>query len=135
MTSAVPAPDAPGDVAAAVEAIVSVPGRLLVVADFDGTLADYHPDPMGAFLAPGVRPVLRRLARHAAIHPERLAVVVLSGRAAPDLVGRVRVGGIRYLGNHGNEGGDLGRGRPAEALRVELADGLAAIRRGGDPTR
>jgi trehalose-6-phosphatase len=80
---------------------------------------------MGAFLAPGVRPVLRRLARLAAADPGRLAMAILTGRLAIDVATRVRVGGVRYLGNHGNESGQLGRRRPAETLRVALAPGLA----------
>jgi trehalose-phosphatase len=117
-----PAPEVDGPIAT----LVKAGGRLLVVADFDGTLADYHPDPMGAVPAPGVRSVLRRLASHAADRPERLAVAVLTGRLALDVATRVRVGGLRYLGNHGNELGELERGRPAERLRVALAAGLEA---------
>jgi trehalose-phosphatase len=110
---------------ASIEDLVDAGGRLLVVADFDGTLADYHPDPMGAFPAPGIRTILRRLAGHAAARPDRLVVAVLTGRVALDVATRVRVGGLRYLGNHGNETGELERGRPAERLRVVLAPGLA----------
>ncbi len=126
MTGAAVAPTAAtaAAIAGAVSAFVATQGLLLVVPDFDGTLAEYHPDPMGVSMARGVEPVLRRLARRAAADPERLAVVVLSGRAADDLAGRVRIGGIRYLGNHGNEGGALARGRPAESLEIALVPGL-----------
>jgi trehalose-phosphatase len=79
---------------------------------------------MGALPAPGARRVLRRLARIEAAQPDRLSLVVLSGRAVTDLAGRVRVGGVRYLGNHGNEGGDLPRRVAAERLRASLVDGL-----------
>lgn len=74
---------------------------------------------MAARIEPGARSALRRLARFAHLHPDRLSLVVLSGRAAPDVARRVRVGGIRYLGNHGLESGLLRRGDPAERLRVE----------------
>ena len=45
-------------------------------------------------------------------------VVLLSGRTAVDLAERVRVGGARYLGNHGLEHGQLPRHTRAESLRV-----------------
>ena len=88
------------------------------MSDFDGTLAPIVPDPMAARIEPGARSALRRLAGFAHIHPERLSLVVLSGRTAPDVARRVRVGGIRYLGNHGLETGVLRRGDPAERLRL-----------------
>jgi trehalose 6-phosphate phosphatase len=115
------------EVVARVASVASTPGDLLVVADFDGTLAEFHPHPMGAQPAPGVRASIRRLARVPIVHQQRVTVVVLSGRAALDVATRVRVGGVRYLGNHGNEGGALGRGRRAERLGVELNDGLAVF--------
>jgi trehalose 6-phosphate phosphatase len=95
-------------------------GRLLVVTDFDGTLSPIVLDPMGARIEPLGRRAIRRLSRVAERRPERLAVVVLSGRLAGDVAGRVRVGGVRYLGNHGIEGGVLARGRRAEALEVAV---------------
>jgi trehalose 6-phosphate phosphatase len=110
-----------------VASVASTPGRLLVVADYDGTLAEFDPHPMGAQPAPGVRALLRRLIRASVVDPGRVTVAVLSGRAALDVATRVRVGGVRYLGNHGNEGGELGRGHRAERLAVELNDGLAVF--------
>jgi trehalose 6-phosphate phosphatase len=107
-----------------VRALASTPGPLLVVSDFDGTLAPVDPDPMGAHIEPLARAALRRLARLESFHPDRLRVVVLSGRTALDVVGRVRVGGIGYLGNHGLEGGLLPRGVPAERLVVRSDAGL-----------
>lgn len=97
---------------------------LLVVSDFDGTLAPIDPDPMGAVIEPLARNALRRLARIAALRPERLEVVVLSGRSAMDVARRVRVGGTRYLGNHGIEVSLLARRAPAERLAVAIADEL-----------
>jgi trehalose 6-phosphate phosphatase len=98
---------------------------LLVVTDFDGTLSPINPDPMGAVIEPVARAALRRLAGIAERRPDRLAVVVLSGRTAPDLAGRVRVGGVRYLGNHGLEAGALGRRERAERLEVRVEPALA----------
>src|SRR6185436_18847233 len=87
-----------------VEALVRrlVAGRtpLLIVTDFDGTLSPIVLEPTAARLVPGARSALRRLARRADAQPDRLRIVVLSGRAALDVAGRVRVGGVAYHGNH-----------------------------------
>lgn len=88
---------------------------LLVVTDFDGTLSRIVDDPWGAQILPLGRRALRALAALPQVH-----VVVLSGRSAPDVAARVRVGGVTYLGNHGMERGFLPRhGRP-ERLRTEV---------------
>jgi trehalose 6-phosphate phosphatase len=50
--------------------------------------------------------------------PECLALVILSGRTALDVAGRVRVGGVTYLGDHGIQEGTLPAGVAAERLRV-----------------
>ncbi|MDQ2964638.1 MAG: hypothetical protein M3R57_02180, partial [Chloroflexota bacterium] len=97
----------------------------LVVTDFDGTLAPVSPDPMGAVIEPIGRRAIRRLARLAEERPHRIVVVVLSGRTALDVAGRVRVGGVRYLGNHGLEGGDLARLNRAERMAVAIEPELA----------
>ena len=85
----------------------------LVVSDFDGTLARIGPDPWAARPEPLAQRALRRLAGLPGVE-----VVLLSGRTAADLAGRVRVGGARYLGNHGLEHGELPRHARAESLRV-----------------
>jgi trehalose 6-phosphate phosphatase len=105
-------------IAAQVRELVDAPGRLLVVSDFDGTLSPITLDPLGARIVPLARTALRRLARIAEHRPDRLTVVVLSGRSALDVAGRVRVGGVAYHGNHGIEAGALARGRRAERLAV-----------------
>ncbi|HEY3523816.1 MAG TPA: trehalose-phosphatase [Candidatus Limnocylindrales bacterium] len=106
--------------------VVDRAGRLLVVSDFDGTLSPVNPDPLGARILPLARRALRRLARRAAQEPERLAVAVLSGRTVIDVAARVRVGGLRYLGNHGLEAGWLGRrGRP-ESIDVSVDAAVSA---------
>jgi trehalose 6-phosphate phosphatase len=89
-------------------------GRLLVVADFDGTLAEGSRDPGAATIVPLARRALRRLAAIAVARPERLSVAVLTGRTAADVAARVRVGGISYLGDHGLQVGTYPRGgRPS----------------------
>jgi trehalose 6-phosphate phosphatase len=121
---------------AAVRALAATPGGLLVVCDFDGTLAAISPDPMAPTILPAARHALRRLARIARRRPDRLALAILSGRTALDVAGRVRVGGLTYLGDHGIQGGDLPVGVAAERLKVthdpHLAGHHAVARRLGD---
>ncbi|MFI5261879.1 MAG: trehalose-phosphatase [Candidatus Limnocylindrales bacterium] len=93
----------------------------LIVSDFDGTLSPLVMDPWGATIVPLARRALRRLAGRPAT-----TVVLLSGRTAADLAARVRVGGARYLGNHGLETGTLARYAPAARLRPGPPNGFAA---------
>ena len=108
------------------ERILDRSDRLLIVSDFDGTLAEGSRDPAAATIVPLARRALRRLARIELAQPERLAVAILTGRAVVDVAARVRVGGIRYLGDHGLQIGTFPRGRPAEALVATMAPGHAA---------
>jgi trehalose 6-phosphate phosphatase len=120
------APIGTRDIRALAQRFVERPGRLLVVSDFDGTLSPVNPDPLGARILPLARSALRRIARLAALHPERVSLAMLSGRTAIDVASRVRVGGVRYLGNHGLEGGWLARRERAEALAVSVDEALVA---------
>jgi len=95
---------------------------LLIVSDFDGTLAPIVMDPWGASILPGARRALRRLAGTPGIH-----VALLSGRTATDLAVRVRVGGAIYLGNHGVERSVLHRRVRAETLWVRDDPSLVAF--------
>jgi trehalose 6-phosphate phosphatase len=104
--------------------LVAAPPPLLVVTDFDGTISPINPDPLGAVIVPLARRAIRRLARLADARPDLLSVVVLSGRASLDVAGRVRVGGVRYLGNHGLETGSLARRARAEGLDVTIDPAL-----------
>ncbi|MFL5778538.1 MAG: trehalose-phosphatase [Chloroflexota bacterium] len=97
---------------------------LLVVTDFDGTLAPITTAPLEARIVPLARSALRRLAAHAETRPDRLRLAVLSGRTALDVAGRVRVGGIGYLGNHGLEVGRLARRARAGSMRVAVDPAL-----------
>jgi trehalose 6-phosphate phosphatase len=106
------------DVAAALDTLAAAPGPLLVVADFDGTLAIGARDPAVAVIEPLAQRGLRALARVATDRPGRAHVAVLTGRVVADVATRVRVGGVEYLGDHGLEHGTLARGRRAEHLRV-----------------
>jgi trehalose 6-phosphate phosphatase len=88
-------------------------GWLLIVSDFDGTLAPLVMDPWRATILPGAQRALRRLA---AMSGTRLAFI--SGRATRDLAGRVRVGRASYHGDHGAEWGMAVRGFRPSALRL-----------------
>ena len=106
------------DIAAAVEALTAARPPLLVVADFDGTLAAGSRDPAVARIDPLAQRSLRGLARTAATGPPRAHVAVLTGRVVADVATRVRVGGVEYLGDHGLQHGHLPRGGRAERLAV-----------------
>ena len=80
-----------------------------MITDFDGTISEIDPDPMGARIVPSALQALRRLGRIAESRPERLALAILTGRALSDVAARTRVGGVRYLGNHGIDAGWLPR--------------------------
>ncbi len=120
MTAAVGPPSISSavDVAAALDRLATPPGPLLVVADFDGTLAVASRDPAAAVIEPLAQRGLRALARLAHEQPGRIHVAVLTGRVVADVARRVRVGGVEYLGDHGLEHGTLARGGRAEQLRV-----------------
>ena len=100
--------------------------RLLVVSDFDGTLAEGSRDPAAATIVPLARRALRQLARLQIARPERLAVAILSGRAVIDVAARVRVGGIQYLGDHGLQLGSYPRGDRSERMVPRFAAGHEA---------
>jgi trehalose 6-phosphate phosphatase len=89
-------------------------GPMLVASDFDGTLSGLVSDPWGAAMVPAARRALRRLAVAPGVQ-----VVLLSGRTVLDLAARARVGGIRYLGDHGAEWATAPRGFRPAALRVQ----------------
>jgi trehalose 6-phosphate phosphatase len=115
-----PAPTAsvsPSDVTAAIEALVAARPPLLVIVDFDGTLAVGTRDPAAATIEPLAQRSLRRLGGIASARPGRLHVAVLTGRIVADVAARVRVGGIEYLGDHGLQHAILPRGGRAERLR------------------
>lgn len=102
---------------AEIAALAGGPGRLLVVADFDGTLAEGSRDPGATTIVPLARRALRRMARLAAMGPDRLTIAILTGRTAADVAARVRVGGITYLGDHGLQAGTYPRGgRPSRIV-------------------
>jgi trehalose 6-phosphate phosphatase len=119
----------PGDGGAAIRAIArlgSEPGHLLVVCDFDGTLAAGSRDPAAASIVPLARRALRRLARVAGRRPDRVTVAILTGRTSADVAARVRVGGIRYLGDHGLQTGTFPRRGTPERIETTFRAGHEA---------
>jgi trehalose-phosphatase len=71
---------------------------LVLMLDVDGTLAPIAPRPEDAAVAPPTRAVLERL-----VAGKGVVVVLVSGRAAADAHGIVRVRGVWTVGNHGFE--------------------------------
>ena len=116
----------PGTVAGSIDRLIERPGRLLIVSDFDGTLAEGSRNPAATSIVPLARVALRRLAAITAARPDRLAVVVLTGRTAADVAARVRVGGIRYFGDHGLQSGSYPRGARAERITTMFQAGHEA---------
>jgi trehalose 6-phosphate phosphatase len=71
--------------------------NVLLAFDYDGTLAPIVADPAQAFMTPVTRELLWQVSR-------RYPVIVISGRAQPDALRRVRGVGVReVVGNHGIE--------------------------------
>jgi trehalose 6-phosphate phosphatase len=98
---------------------------VLVVVDFDGTLAPGSRDPSAAAIDPVARRALRRLAAREARDSGRVRTVVLTGRTVVDVAARVRVGGIDYLGDHGLQVGRMPRGGRVSAIRARPNPGFA----------
>ena len=125
-----------GTVRARLEALLATDGRVLIVSDFDGTLARGSGDPSAAAIEPLARRSLRRLAALSTARPDRLRVAILTGRTVADAAARIRVGGIEYLGDHGLQSGWLPRGgdpatlattyEPGFEAHVPIAEALAA---------
>lgn len=111
-------------IADAIERLARARPPLLVVADFDGTLATGSRDPAVAHIEPAAQRALRHLARVAIARPGRIEVTVLTGRTVADVAQRVRVGGVTYLGDHGLQHGMLPRGGRADRLVVTTEPGF-----------
>ncbi len=128
------------DVGPDVLARLAAAPRLLVVSDFDGTLAPIVPDPPAATILPLARAALERLVAAGGEEgacATDLVVAVLSGRDAPDVARRIGVAGIRYLGQHGIEHASLtpdegGSNAPSAALADELVAGGEDVQRLAD---
>jgi trehalose-phosphatase len=67
--------------------------------DFDGTLSSLCPRPEDVQLSGAMRHIVATLSRK-----PRIRVWVISGRRRTDVLSRIRIAGIHYLGLHGWEG-------------------------------
>lgn len=103
-------------VSAAIDRLAAARAPLLVVVDFDGTLAIGSRDPAVAVIEPAAQRALRRLAGLAVVRPSRVRTAVLTGRTVEDVASRVRVGGLEYLGDHGLQHATLARGARAATI-------------------
>lgn len=93
-------------------------GRIVLLLDFDGTLAPIAPRPEAAEMLPETRGALDRLLAIPGVQ-----TAVISGRGAADAKARARLDDIAYAGNHGMEiyGAGLHQVHPeAEAARPAL---------------
>lgn len=117
---------ASGGAIARIAELARARGPLLVVCDFDGTLAVGSRDPAAAAIVPLAQRSMRRLARVAAERPWRVTVAVLTGRTVADVASRIRVGGITYLGDHGLQRGTFGRGGGPGQIRTSFGSGHEA---------
>lgn len=86
------------DWAAIQRRLLAAKGRLLILLDFDGTLAPIVSTPAKARMGAEVRRMLARLNGN-----PRAAVAVLSGRSVRDVQRRVGLKALYYGGNHGLE--------------------------------
>ena len=107
--------------------------RLLVVLDYDGTLVDIAPRPQEAAPDPALRSLLTRLQDAPGVR-----LVLLSGRALPDLLAWLELPEAVFVGSHGAEwrppGGEPapllcspGMRDRAEAAAGDLESALSAI--------
>ena len=71
------------------------PSEVVLVTDFDGTLADIVPDPALTVARPEALQALSRLVRLLA------DVIVLSSRTNPHLESLVPISGVRLIGDSG----------------------------------
>ncbi|MBI2860431.1 MAG: trehalose-phosphatase [Chloroflexi bacterium] len=108
------------DAWASFEADVRAAEHVLLLSDFDGTLAPIAPRPADAVMPPEVRDKLQSLSQK----PHRSAGII-SGRSLAEVRAMVGIEGVYYAGNHGLEieGPDLNYVHPgAEASRKAMSE-------------
>ena len=102
--------------------VSSVPSReLVLVTDFDGTLADVVSDPLQAVALPEAIAALRRLVQLIA------EVIVLSSRTKTELESLVPIPGLRLIGDSGLALSSPAQKRALERFNAEVAHLLAGI--------
>lgn len=97
------------------------PQELMLVTDFDGTLAEIGPDPARTVALPGALDALRRLTR---LLNE---VVVLSSRTSEDLTRLVPVKGVRLIGDSGLGAPSSDEKRALERFNSEAARIMGSV--------
>jgi trehalose 6-phosphate phosphatase len=97
------------------------PDDLMLVTDFDGTLADIGPDPAKSVALPGALDALERLSR---VLKE---VVVLSSRTATDLERLLPLSGVRLVGDSGLPPPTPGEKRALDRFNAEAARLLGSV--------
>ena len=104
--------------------------RVLLVSDFDGTLAPIVDRPDQAALPPETKETLRQLGRR-----DKYLLGIVSGRSLDDVSSRIGIPGLIYAGNHGLEikGPGMDFVHPgAGAFRQTLQDVDLHLRQGLD---
>lgn len=71
--------------------------RVGLIVDYDGTVSEIAPTPAEANLSPGAASSVASLTRKVEL------VCVMSGRKVDELIDKVRLDGVVYVGNHGVE--------------------------------
>jgi len=96
---------------------VAAADQILLLLDFDGTLAPIVDDPASAKMPAAVRETLISLSE-----ADRVRVCIISGRALADVRARVGIPALIYAGNHGLEieGQGLCYTEPEAGLRRPL---------------
>ena len=107
---------------AAVARYVRAGGRLVLLLDFDGTLAPIVVRPERATLPVPTGKILRRLARRPGF-----VVGIVTGRSLADIRRRAKVPGALYVGSHGLEYA-LPGGRPVRLVGREYGPLLRQLR-------
>jgi trehalose 6-phosphate phosphatase len=97
------------------------PKDLMLVTDFDGTLADIVPDPSQSVALPDAISALQRLSRMLR------EVVVLSSRTSAELASLVHISGVRLIGDSGITQTAAKEKRALEQFNAEAARLLADI--------
>jgi trehalose-phosphatase len=101
--------------------------RLLLLLDFDGTLAPFEESPRRARLPGATKALIARLKARPGVN-----VAVVSGRSVKDIRRRVNLRGVYYAGNHGLEieGPRFSFRHPrAAALRPAMQELARALRK------
>src|ERR1700694_1075376 len=97
------------------------PSELVLVTDFDGTLADIVPDPAQTVARPEALQALSRLVRLLA------DVIVLSSRTNAQLEQLVPISGVRLIGDSGRSVPRHAQQEALQAFNADVAVLLASI--------